>query len=79
MAEKIFMERDGVVLRGDHRDFMLPVQHTMAVLAWCRRNQIDIERPLSKGNRGVARGYFGMDIWRVKDEKQRMWFALRWS
>ena len=79
MAEKIFMKRDGIVLRGDDRDFMLPAQYKMAVLRWCRLNHIDIECPLSQANRGLARGYFGMDIWRVKDEKQRMWFMLRWS
>ena len=78
MAEKIFMERDGVVLRGDARDFMLPVQHTIAVLAWCRRNQIDVEFPLTQYSR-VAREHFGVKIWRIRDEQQRMWFALRWA
>lgn len=79
MAEKIFMERDGVVLRGDHRDFMLPAQYKMAVLAWCRRNKIIAELPLSPEYQAVARDYFGMNLWRIRDEQQRMWFALRWS
>ena len=32
MAEKIFMERDRLVLRADDRDIMLPAQNKMAVV-----------------------------------------------
>ena len=77
MAEKIFIEKGGMVLRSDSRDFVLPVQYKMEVLAWCRENKIIAEHP--KHNESTARFWFGMDIWRIKDEKQRMWFALRWS
>ncbi len=79
MAEKIFMERDRLVLRGDDRDFMLPVQYRMAVLRWCRLNGIDVETPLNKDGEHIAQQYFGVNLWRVRDEKQRAWFALKWS
>lgn len=76
MAEKIFMQKGNVVLRSDSRDFVMPVQYKMAILAWCRENKIIAEHPMHNVS---ARFFFGMDIWRIKDEKQRMWFALRWS
>ena len=79
MAEKVFMERRDIVLRGDHRDFMLPVQYTRAVLLWCRKNKVDVERPLKDDHGILAREYFGMELWRIRDEQQRMWFALKWS
>lgn len=79
MAEKIFMERDRLTLRGDDRDIMLPAQYKLAVLSWCRKNHINIECPLNKDNEHIARHYFGMNLWRIKDEKQRMWFRLKWT
>jgi hypothetical protein len=79
MAEKVFMERNKCSLLGDDRDIMLPAQYKLAVLSWCRKNQIDIECSLNKDNEDIARRYFGMNLWRIKDEKQRMWFMLRWA
>jgi hypothetical protein len=79
MAEKIFMERDRFILRGDDRDIMLPAQYKMAVLSWCRKNNIDVELPLNKDNEHIAKHYFGVNLWRIRDEQQRAWFALRWS
>ena len=79
MAEKIFMERDRFVLRADDRDIMLPAQNKMAVVRWCRRNNIDFEFPLSKDQQEIVKHYFGVNIWRVRDEQQRMWFLLRWQ
>jgi hypothetical protein len=79
MGEKIFMEKDKLTLRGDDRDIMLPVQYKMAVLRWCRRNKIDFEFPLSKDQQDIVKHYFGVNIWRVRDEQQRMWFMFRWS
>lgn len=79
MAERIFMERDRLTLRGDDRDIMLPAESKKAVLKWCRRNRIQIECPLNKDNEQIARHYFGVNLWRVKDEQQRMWFMLKWS
>ena len=78
MAEKIFMERDRFVLRGDDRDIMVPAQHRKAVVRWCRQNKIDLECPLSKDNQAIIKDYFGVNLWRVRDEQQRMWFVMRW-
>ena len=79
MGEKIFLERDRFVLRGDDRDIMISAQHKRAVLKWCRQNNIDFELPLSKDQQEIVKHYFGVNLWRVRDEQQRMWFALRWS
>jgi hypothetical protein len=79
MAEKIFLERDRFTLRGDDRDIMVPVQYRKEVLLWCRQNNINFELPLSKDQQEIVKQYFGVNIWRVRDEQQRMWFVLKWS
>lgn len=79
MADRIFIQKDRLTLRGDERDIMLPAQYRPAVLKWCRRNRIQIECPLNKDNEHIARHYFGVNLWRIRDEQQRMWFMLKWS
>lgn len=37
---------------------------------WCGEHNIDVEY------QGTM---MGTDVWRVKDEKQRIWFKLRWQ
>ena len=79
MTDKIFMERDRFTLRGDERDIMLPAQYKMTVVRWCKRNNIDFEFPLSNDQQEIAKHYFGVNLWRIRDEQQRMWFVLKWS
>lgn len=77
--QKVFCKKDGIVLQGDPRDIMLPAQYKIMILNWCRKNGVMIESPLSKEYEYIARDYFGVNLWRIRDEKQRMWFTLRWS
>lgn len=79
MDQKVFCRKDDIVLRGDPRDIMLPAQYKLAVLSWCRKNGIVAECPLNKDNQHLARDYFGVNLWRVKDDKQRLLFILKWS
>ena len=79
MAEKIFMTRDRFTLRGDDRDIMVPAQYKSSVLRWCRKNKIDVECPLSKDHQDIVKHYFGVNLWRIRNDQQRMWFIMRWA
>lgn len=79
MATKVFIKKNTIELRSDERDIMVPVDQHLAVLDWCRQNQIQAENPLLMESHCFARMYFGVDIWRVRDEQHRAWFVLRWA
>lgn len=60
----------GYVLMGDERDIGVATWDRDAVWTWCENNGINIEY------QGTLAG---TDVWRVRDEKQRVMFILRWS
>ena len=77
--QKVFLTRDRIQLVSDERDFVVPVAQRREVLRWSRQAKVDVERPLNKDNQNLCAHYFGVDLWRVKDEQQRSWFALKWK
>lgn len=79
MAVKVFAEHRSFKLISDERDIMVPAKHRLAVLDWCAAN--DIEANLTPGSTqsAWAASTFGVNLWRVKNEKQRVAFALRWA
>lgn len=79
MAQKIFLERQRMKLISDERDIMVPAKYHHAVLEWCQQNHIGVEAPGDNYDHGIARRIFGVNLWRIRDEEQRLWFALRWS
>ena len=70
MASKVFAEKGRVKLIGDERDIGIVSNYREDVWAWCHANGIELEYQGTLG---------GTDLWRVKDQKHRMWFLLRWS
>ena len=70
MTSKIFAEKGRVKLVGDNRDIAVPYDQRKQVWNWCYENDITVTYEGSLA---------GIDLWRVKDEQQRVWFALRWS
>lgn len=79
MAQKIFAKKQRMSLVSDERDIMVPAQYYNEVLEWCKKNRINIEAPGGNYTHGAAERIFKVNIWRVKDDRQRMWFVLRWS
>lgn len=79
MGQKIFQEKARMKLISDERDIMVPAQYHNEVLAWCRLNCIDVTAPGGSYDHGVAARIFGVNLWRVRDEHQRVWFSLKWS
>lgn len=77
--QKVFLTRNRIQLIGDARDFVVPVKHRAEVLHWSRQTNIEVECPLNKDNQYLCEHYFGVDMWRVKEEQQRLWFALKWA
>ena len=75
MAEKVFIERDFGQLISDERDIMLPLRLTKEVQEWCLTNNIKAERSQKQA---IIQSYYGVTLWRIKDEQQRAWFILRW-
>lgn len=69
MASKVFAEKGRVKLIGDERDIGIVSNYREDVWAWCHANGIELEYQGTLG---------GTDLWRIRDEKQRLWFALRW-
>ena len=68
---KIFaQDARGYVIMGDERDIATPYPQRQEVHAWAAENKIIIEYQGTMA---------GIDVWRIKDDQQRAWFALRWQ
>lgn len=77
MGTKVFLERtDGVKLVGDERDIMLPSSMLVEVFDWC--DEVGIAANLVNTN-GLAANCFGVLLWRVTDDRERLVFNLRWA
>ena len=78
VAQKTFIDipTADIKLVSDDRDMMLPLAVRKQVEAWCASNEITAE-PV--GDRVFIQTMFGVTLWRVKDEAQRVAFALRWA
>lgn len=70
MTSKIFAEKGRFRLVGDSRDIAVPYNKRKQVWNWCYENDVTVTYEGSLA---------GVDLWRVKDDEQRIWFALRWS
>jgi hypothetical protein len=60
----------GYVLNYDSKDIPLPSTIRQEVWDWSEKHGIVLE--------GHKYGVAGMDIWRIRDEEQRVRFILRW-
>ena len=79
MARKTFLERNGLSLCSDDRDIMVPRKYYYDVLSWCVEQGIVVENVMEYYDNGLSAMLFDVNLWRVKDDKQRLMFALRWS
>ena len=70
MSSKIFAEKGRVKLVGDSRDIAVPYEKRKQVWNWCYENNVTVTYEGSLA---------GIDLWRVKDDEQRLWFTLRWA
>lgn len=68
-ATRIFAEKGRVKLVGDERDVAVVSNYRQDVWDWCAANKIELEYQGSLG---------GADLWRVRDDRQRVMFILRW-
>jgi hypothetical protein len=60
----------GYALSGDSRHTMISMVQRSEVYTWCEKNAVDATiRVLN---------FDGYDLWEVKDDQQRAWFALKW-
>ena len=76
MAQKIFLELSGTKLQSDERDIMVPMADRFIIEKWCQDNNIQAQQVYHQ--LGVQH-LLGVMLWRIPDEQQRAWFALRWS
>ena len=60
----------GFVFTSDARDIATPFSQRQEVYDWAGKNGITIEYQGTLG---------GVDVWRVRNESQRAWFALKWA
>ena len=79
MARKTFLERNGLSLCGDDRDIMVPRKYYYDVLSWCVEQGIVVENAMEYYDNGLSAMLFDVTLWRVRNEKHRVAFALRWS
>jgi hypothetical protein len=79
MATKVFKTLGNLELIGDERDVMVPARHRLAVLDWCDANDIAAEITMGSTHSAWSASTFGVNLWRVKDEQQRVLFLLRWA
>ena len=64
------IDKRGYSLTGDIRHTMLSTEDRLEVYDWCDKNAVDATiRVLN---------FDGYDLWEVKDDQQRAWFALKW-
>lgn len=79
MGLKTFIEINGLQLVSDERDVMVPAKHYTNVVEWCKQNNIDIAQIQGTYNHYIAMKMFKVNLWRVKDQEQRVMFILRWG
>lgn len=60
----------GTVLYVDYRDIVLSADIRQQVWDWAQSQKIQLE--------GQKYGINGLDVWRVRDDQQRLRFILRW-
>lgn len=60
----------GYALMGDSRGIIVPWNLRKQVWDWCDKNNIKAQYEGS---------IEGMDLWYVKNNEHRAWFALRWK
>jgi len=71
MSRKAFAhDASGYVLMGDEKDVAVSYSKRQEVYEWCGANKITVEYQGSLA---------GVDVWRIRDDQQRMWFTLRWN
>jgi hypothetical protein len=68
---KKFLDWKGFQITADSRDVMLPGHLDYAVYKWCDENKLQDASIFIKLD--------GQSIWRIPDEKERVWFRLRWD
>jgi hypothetical protein len=70
MALKEFAtDARGYVFMSDERDISTPFSRRQEVYEWAGQNGVTVEYQGTLG---------GVDIWRIHNEQQREWFALKW-
>ena len=80
MTEKVFMENGEFKLVGDERDVMVPHRLQGQVVKWCRDNGVAAWLNYrGSQERWLIQQAFQMDLWSVRDEKQRAMFILKWT
>lgn len=67
---KVFAEKGRVKLVGDQRDIGIVSNYRKDVWAWCDDNNINLEYQGTLAN---------IDVWRIRDEQQRIMFILKWT
>lgn len=67
---KVFAEKGRVKLVGDQRDIGIVSNYRKDVWAWCDANNINLEYQGTLAN---------IDVWRIRDEQQRIMFILKWT
>lgn len=75
MRTRVFARRGELELVGDDHDVMVDWHQRLDVWAWCEENGIEFEYADS----AHMTKHFGVDLWRIQNEKQRTLFLLKWS
>jgi hypothetical protein len=75
MGTRIFAHAEsGAQLISDERDIAVDCRKRTVVWSWCAENNIVAEYQGTRfGN------LFGLDMWRVKNDQDRILFLLRWQ
>jgi len=77
MGTKVFLTtNNGAQLISDERDIMVSNQLINRVIEWCEKTGIKAEQVVIYP---TLQWTLGVNLWRVKDERHRALFILRWS
>ena len=76
MGTKVFRERGNIKLISDERDIVVPSEYYDEIITWCHKNNI---KATTSNYSARAQAVFGVLLWRVKNEQDRVLFALRWA
>jgi len=64
------IDQRGYALMGDSRGILVSSKLRVQAWDWAEENNIELEYQGTMG---------GQDLWYVKDDEHRAWFALRWA
>ena len=78
--KRLILHKDSIKLYAAETDVAVSRKDIMDVLSWCFAMGIKVEVAFTENQeQHLAKKKLNVDIWRIKDDQQRLMFLLKWA